>query len=367
MNHTTRNPSGRLWKVLFQWSGVPVSLALAGAIQYLLNPESTWWNFYTEARWTEICITTAGGIAMYAVVFIVVRLLSGWIIRKNVLRNNLLVPFLLTTAVVIGCMFVLLYLENSFYELLWPQSADGSGELEVDVRNYLVVNIIVAAFVNSFYNSFFFFEKWKSEVTETNKLAILSHQLKETSLQAELQVLKLQLDPHFLFNNFSILTQLIETDRVAAQEFVSNLSKVYRYILTTGKKDSTTLDAELKFLQTYFYLIKIRHGEAIQLTIEVSDAARRKGIPPVTLQLLLENAIKHNTSTISKPLQVSIESVGADTIIVKNNLQRINIEYKSTGIGLKNIRERYQLLGGVAPQILETQHFFEIRLPLLNV
>ncbi|HWV66268.1 sensor histidine kinase [Chitinophaga sp.] len=362
----TRQPR-TLWRSVFQWTGVPVSLALANIIQYLLNPQSKWWNFYTEAQWTEIGVTIVGGVAMYAILFGIIRLLSGWVNRKIILKNNILIHFLLTTGTVICCMFLLLYLENIFYEQLWPGPDSANEEQGLDVRNYLVVNVVVAAFVNSFYNSFIFFEKWKSEVTETNKLEILSHQLKESALLAELEVLKLQLDPHFLFNNFSILTQLIEINKEAALEFLSSLAKVYRYILTTGKKDIVTLDEELKFLETYFHLIKIRHGETIHLSIDVSGADKRKGIPPVTLQLLIENAIKHNISTLKQPLNISISSTVEDQIIIKNNLQRINIDYKSTGMGHKNIKERYQLLQGKAPEILETDAFFEVRLPLLNI
>jgi len=367
MEANDNGQSASIWKAVFQWSGVPISLALANLIQYLLNPQSKWWNFYREAQWTEIGATIVGGIVMYAVIFGIIRVLSGWVNSNIVLKNNMLVHFLLTTGVVIACMFLLLYLESVFYEQLWPESANENAELEVDVRNYLVVNIVVAAFVNSFYNSFLFFEKWKLEVTETNKLEILSHQLRENALQAELQVLKLQLDPHFLFNNFSILTQLIEINKEAAHEFLSNLSKVYRYILTTGKKDTVSLEEELKFLETYFHLIKIRHGETIHLSVDILDTDRRRGIPPVTLQLLLENAIKHNMSTAKQPLHLSVLSTGGGTIIVKNNLQRINIGYKSTGMGLENIKERYQLLEGKIPEIEETATSFEVQLPLLNI
>lgn len=358
--------SAAIWKAVFQWSGVPISLALANVIQHLLNPKSKWWNFYKEAQWTEIGATIIGGIVMYAIIFGIIRILSSWVNRHIVLKDNMLVHFLLTTVVVVACMFLLLYLESAFYEQLWPASANENTELEVDVRNYLVVNIVVAAFVNSFYNSFLFFEKWRAEVTETNKLAILSHQLRENALQAELQLLKLQLDPHFLFNNFSILTQLIETNKEAAHEFLSSLSKVYRYILTTGKKDVVSLDEELKFLRTYFHLIKIRHSETIHLDVNILDEDRKRGIPPITLQLLLENAIKHNRSTFKQPLYLSIVSVGQGKILIKNNLQLINIEYKSTGMGLKNIKERYLLLEGKMPEVIVTGTTFEVLLPLLN-
>lgn len=355
------------WKRVFQWSGVPVSLALANLVQYLLNPSSSWWDFYTEAKWSEIGATIAGGIVMYAILFFIIRLLSGWGNRKMVLKNNILVQFLMTTGVVIGSMFLMLNLENIVYDWIWPEPSVNNREMELAIRYYLVVNLVVAAFVNSFYHSFFFFEQWKAKVIESNQLEVLSHQLKENALQAELEVLKLQLDPHFLFNNFSILTQLIDTDQKAAREFLLNLSRVYRYILTCGKKDVVALEEELKFVEMYFHLIKIRHGESIHLSINVTDAHKRNGIPPVTLQLLLENAIKHNISTVKQPLHLSIESLDDGTIVVKNNLQRINIDYKSTGMGLKNIRERYQLLQGTPPEIATSEITFEVKLPLLNL
>lgn len=367
MNNKDTAMSNQQRKQFFRWSGVLVSLAFANLIQYLLNPQSTWWNFYINAKWTEILATIIGGIVMYAILFGVIALLSGWVNKKRVFSNNVLMHFLLTTGVVTIAMFALLYLENVVYEWAWPETAVVDKEIELGIRQYLVVNVVVAAFVNSFYHSFFFFEKWKAKVIESNKLEIHALQLKENALQSELEVLKLQLDPHFLFNNFSILTQLIEANPSAAKEFLSNLSRVYRYILTTGKRDLVTLQEELKFVEMYFHLLKIRHGEGIYLEVNIDTRDKSKGIPPVTLQLLLENAIKHNISTVKQPLKLSIYSCQDSTISVKNNLQRINIDYKSTGMGLKNIKERYQLLQGKIPQVKVSETDFEVKLPLLNL
>lgn len=367
MNNNDTNSAMKKWKPLFHWSGVLVSLALANLIQYLLNPDSSWWVFYTEAKWTEVLVTIVAGIVMYAILFWIITLLSGWVNRKPIFRDSVLAHFLLTTLVVMGCMFALLFLENVVYELFWTEPSQTNQELELSVRQYLVVNIVVAAFVNSFYHSFFFFEKWKAKVIESNKLEIHALQLKESALQSELEVLKLQLDPHFLFNNFSILTQLIETNQKAAQEFLSNLSRVYRYILTTGKRDLVTLDEELKFVEMYFHLLKIRHGESIHLDIKIDEKDKVKSIPPVTLQLLIENAIKHNISTIKQPLMIEIRSIEDDNLVVKNNLQRINIDYKNTGMGLKNIQERYMLLHSSTPEIKATETSFEVKLPLLII
>lgn len=355
------------WKPFFHWSAVLVSLALANLIQYLLNPKSSWWDFYTEAKWTEILATILVGVVIYAVLFGIVTLLSRYTNKYLIFRDNILVHFFATTLVVICAMFFLLYVESFIYDTLWPESSEFTPELELGLKQYLVVNMIIAAFVNSFYHSYFFFKNWKAKVIESKKLELHTHQLKENALQSELEILKLQLDPHFLFNNFSILTQLIETNPKGAQEFLSNLSKVYRYVLTTGKKDVIALEDELKFVEMYFHLIKIRHGATIFLNINFRDADRHKGILPVTLQLLIENAIKHNIATLKQPLYLTIESGQNASIVVKNNFQPINIDYKSTGMGLKNIKERYQLLQGKKPEIMTTQTSFEVRLPLLNL
>ncbi|WP_419212412.1 sensor histidine kinase [Maribacter sp. X9] len=354
-------------KPFFHWSAVLVSLALANLIQYLLNPKSIWWDFYTQAKWTEILVTIIVGVVIYAVLFGVVAMISDYVNKRLIFRDNILAHFFATTLVVIGAMLFLLYLENIVYDILWPESSESNPDLELGLRQYLVVNMVIAAFVNSFYHSYFFFEKWKAKVIESRTLELHAHQLKENALQSELEILKLQLDPHFLFNNFSILTQLIETNQKGAQEFLSNLSRVYRYILTSAKKDIIALQDELKFVEMYFHLIKIRHGDTIFLNITIREADKRKGIPPVTLQLLLENAIKHNISTVKKPLYLAIESGKDTTIVVKNNLQPINIDYKSTGMGLKNIKERYQLLQKETPKIRKTETSFEVQLPLLNL
>lgn len=364
---TNTNTNNSFSKGVVLWSGALISLALANLIQYLLNPESSWWSFYIDAKWTEVVATIVGGILMYAVIFVMVRLFTYWANKKSILGNHMLMHVVITTIAVIGCMFLLLYLENVIYAWIWPEPSTTNQEIELGIRQYLVVNTLVAAFVNSFYNTYFFFEKWKTKVLESNQLEIHAHQLKQNALQSELEVLKLQLDPHFLFNNFSILTQLIDTNPKGAQEFLSNLSRVYRYIMTTAKKDMVALEDELKFVDMYFHLIKIRHGDTIHLNVNVDNNDKRKGIPPVTLQLLIENAIKHNISTAKQPLTIDINSERDGKIVVKNNLQRINIEYKDTGMGLQNIQERYQLLLDQKLEINVTETIFEVHLPLLNM
>lgn len=366
MNIRNNKDNPRLNALIFAGVSIPLSLALAHFILYFLDPSSVWWNFYRENYWTELTVSLLTGILMYAILFGLINFLSRWVSRKALFKNNLLVHFVLTTLVVVIAMFLLLCIEDWFYDWYCTDNIMPGPELERAFRSYVMVNLVVAAFVNSFYNAYVFFERWKRDITALNKLTILSHELKESALRAELEVLKLQLDPHFLFNNFSTLTQLIQINKADAQLFLSNLSRVYRYVLAASKKNIITLEEEMKFVQSYFHLIKIRQGEAIALHTSLASADLKKGIPPVTLQLLIENAIKHNISTIQQPLEICIESSGDGFITVRNNLQLMKIDYKGTGLGLSNIRKQYQLLSGTEPRISTTESAFVVALPLLN-
>lgn len=350
----------------FKWGGIPTSLLLAHLILYSLDPDSIWWDFYQESFWFEIGLSMLTGITMYAVIFIIINYLSGWIDRYSIDKDNLLIRFLTTTVLVALCMFFLIYTEGQIYNFFFTDNMPPTKEMEQAFHNYLVVNMIVAAFINSFYNSYRFFERWKAAMVESNKLDLLSHELRETALQAELRTLKIQLDPHFLFNNFSMLMQLIEIDKAAAARFLGNLSRVYRYLLASSKKDIISLEEELKFVESYFHLIKIRHGEAVNLDVKIKGEDKYKGIPPVTLQLLIENAIKHNIAVTSQPLSIVIESGEKGYIVVRNNLQRINIDYPKTNLGLSNIAQRYELLGGIKPETVVDEADFTVKLPLLN-
>lgn len=363
---THKNNDNALIRLLFKWGGIPTSFLLAHLVLYFLEPDSMWWSFYRDTQWFELGLSLLTGIVMYAVIFAVISYTSYQIDRNDRYKDKLLVRFFATTVLVVISMLLLLYAEGKFYDFFYPDEEPEDARMEQAFRHYFVVNVIVAVFVNSFYNIYMFFERWKAEMMKSGELSRLSHELKETTLQAELRALKMQLDPHFLFNNFSILTQLIQTDKEDALLFLGNLSRVYRYVLASAKKDMTTVEDELRFVESYFHLIKIRHGEAVHLHKRISVADKLKGIPPLTLQLLIENAIKHNMATTKRPLSIHIESEENGYISVRNDLQRINIQYPSSGLGLTNITQRYLLLGGVQPEIVMGEDEFVVRLPLLN-
>lgn len=188
--------------------------------------------------------------------------------------------------------------------------------------------------------------------------------LREENLIFQNETLKNQINPHFLFNSLNTLSSLIATQPGTADRFISKLSSIYRYILENSRKDKVPLPAELVFIREYFELHQIRDEEKISLTINTTDAERFM-ILPVSLQILVENAIKHNMATREKPLNISI-FIENQHIVVENNLQKMMIHSKSTKTGLKNLAERIRLITGRELIIEETQTNFIVKVPLLS-
>src|SRR5690606_17315042 len=148
---------------------------------------------------------------------------------------------------------------------------------------------------------------------------------------------------HFLFNSLNVLTSLIEENPQKAQKFTTSLSKVYRYVLEQKNKELVSVDEELQFAKTYMSLIKMRFEDSIVFTMPECAANPESKVVPLSLQLLLENAVKHNMVTPNKPLHINIYET-QDRLVVKNNLQPKQIVKKSSGVGLSNIKQRYNLL-----------------------
>ncbi len=182
---------------------------------------------------------------------------------------------------------------------------------------------------------------------------------------AKFDALKNQLDPHFLFNSLNVLTSLIEENPDNAQKFTTSLSKVYRYVLEQKNKELVTVDEELQFAKTYMSLLKMRFEDSIVFTMPENASNPESKVVPLSLQLLLENAVKHNMVTSSKPLKIRIyEDQGS--LIVENNLQPKQIVKKSSGVGLSNIKQRYGLLTNKKVNINKEAHRFAVAIPMLT-
>ena len=182
---------------------------------------------------------------------------------------------------------------------------------------------------------------------------------------ARFDALKNQLDPHFLFNSLNVLTSLIDEDAHQAQKFTTSLSKVYRYVLEQKNKDLVTVNEELQFARTYVRLLKMRFEDSIVFEIPEESSNPEAKIVPLSLQLLLENAVKHNVVTGAKPLYIKVyEKDGY--LVISNNLQEKSVVKKSSGVGLQNIQQRYQILTDRQVVIDKSRDTFEVSIPMLT-
>jgi LytS/YehU family sensor histidine kinase len=169
--------------------------------------------------------------------------------------------------------------------------------------------------------------------------------LEKEKLKAELQQLKGIVNPHFLFNNLNSLSSLIAEDPVKAQEFLDELTKVFRYLLRNNDTELTTLAGELDFVNSYYRLLQLRYGAAISMDVRIDKTSEQLMIPPLTLQLLIENAVKHNRLQKEEPLKIELFTQPGNKLTVRNNLLEKSGKVESTGIGLQNINARYRMLG----------------------
>lgn len=207
------------------------------------------------------------------------------------------------------------------------------------------------------YESIYFMHELRHSVEETE-------QLKRENLSAQLNALRTQVNPHFLFNNLNTLSSIIPEDPKQAVDFVQQLSKVYRHILEVKDEKSIPLKDELEVLKAYAFLLQTRFGHNLEIDINVADEKLQKRIVPLSLQLLMENAIKHNIVSADKPLKIDVYAENG-SLVVSNNLQKKNQLHESTGIGLDNIRNRYKLLSDKIVEVTESGDNFTVSIPLL--
>ncbi len=193
-----------------------------------------------------------------------------------------------------------------------------------------------------------------------------AEQMEKLHLKMQNIALRNQVSPHFLFNNFSILASLVETQPQLSVQFIHHLSKAYRYILEQSMHERISLHEELDFLNTYTFLLKMRFEERFQVNIHISEKeANNYFIAPLTLQLLVENAVKHNQMSLQEPLIVMIDML-ENYLMIHNSIRRRQVPEPSTRLGLQNIIERYRLLTNSPVLIEETEDVFVVKIPILS-
>ena len=236
------------------------------------------------------------------------------------------------------------------------ENAYTSGEWRVN----LIKCFSATALIATLYEAGYFFSMWKRQ-------AIEAEALKSRQLRAELDILRNQVSPHFLFNSLNTLVALIPEDPTQAVRFTKALGHVYRYILQHKDKEVVDLGTELDFTEAYIRLVKVRFEEALRITVDVAPEHRRLLVAPLSLQLLLENALKHNVASLAHPLHVDIHVENGRTLVVRNNLRRKQGTVEGTGTGLSNVKQRYAILSDRAVDVIETRDHFLVALPLLEL
>lgn len=236
---------------------------------------------------------------------------------------------------------------------LIPEENHGVTEFELNVASILLIML-----VGTLYESVWLADKWKASIVAQEKL-------QKEYIHSQLESLRSQVNPHFLFNSLNTLSYLIPEDPNRAVKFVQQLSKVYRYILEIKDERLIRLKEELRFLESYQFLLRERFEQNLQITTDIAREHHQELMIPLSLQLLIENAIKHNVISSEKPLEIRIW-VEDGRLLVRNNLQLKTQDQPSTRVGLQNIRNRYAFYTEQEVEVIESKEYYLVALPLLK-
>ncbi len=232
---------------------------------------------------------------------------------------------------------------------------------EGDLLFMFGIGLFYLTIIVSIYEARYFFGQWLAE-----KRA--SEELRRAKLEMQLSSLKNQVQPHFLFNSLNTLQALVKAnENPKAMQFIGDLAQVYRYLLQSNEHPLISLEDELAFTHAYLNLLKTRFDEGLRLDVAIDPAYRSYRLPPLTLQLLVENAVKHNIVSAGRPLTIRIHSNGNHTLVIENNVQRRpRSDVASDKKGLLTISQKYRLLGQPDVDIYETEQTFTVKVPLVK-
>jgi two-component system, LytTR family, sensor kinase len=254
---------------------------------------------------------------------------------------------ILTYTLLVGTIF---YSINEIYPI---------ESFEENLKLSIFFTLIITFFITSLTEGFFFFMKWKETLVHTEKL-------EKENIKSQYETLKSQINPHFLFNNLNTLASLIEENQKAAVDYVQETADYYRRILNLKDKEIITVEEELDLIKSFLNLQSNRYGDNLRTNINISSEHLQTFVAPLTIQMLVENSIKHNIISREKPLTINISS-SVETIVVSNNLQKREADQSSNMFGLKNISERYSFLTSKKVEVIENDNTFTVNIPILTM
>ena len=258
-----------------------------------------------------------------------------------------------------GMLFTWLMLVCTIYVTSFIQRGSFSGNGQVVRTLFNFPLFLQFALFFGIYEALYYYARLKHAEKE-------KEQLEKEKLWAQLENLNQQVPPHFLFNTLNSLSSLITEDPVEADRYLNEMSKVYRYLLDNNRHELVTLQTEIKFIHSFYQLLKLRYDKGIELTCQIPEQYNNYQLPPLTLQLLVENAVKHNITSRNQPLQIEITVTENERLVIKNNLQRKVEKPVSHKIGLNNIAVKYQLMQQEEIIVKEEHGYFIVSLPLIH-
>jgi len=265
--------------------------------------------------------------------------------RQNISYSRLMIVLAFGMVVMFGLAWI--------QQLILSHINFGPTMLMIEVRGILI-NLVCYMFLTLLQNNY-----------AGQQVQLELEKVKSDNLGAQYELLKQQVNPHFLFNSLNTLKSMVETRDSESVDFIMKLSDFYRFTLESRKLDLITVQEEMKILDSYLFLQKARFGEGITFTDELNNEVLKTLIPPFTLQLLVENCIKHNIVSQSKPLHIRIYN-SENKMILENPIQRKMIPEDSLGVGLNNVNMRYKHLLEKEIDILDDQKIFQIKLPFIH-
>jgi two-component system LytT family sensor kinase len=279
-----------------------------------------------------------------------------WLEKKLPWRKSISKRILAEVALVLSISFTITLI---LQPLFFSSPDHNPNHPDSSIFGFLTTTSIMAAILVSIYEGRFLFKEWKKSLIQTEKL-------EKEQMISRYEMLKNQVNPHFLFNSLNVLSGLIHSDPDKAEAFLDDFSSVYRYVLEQQDENLVPLRQELEFLTAFLSLYQIRYGDNFQVAIQVHAERLGDYLPPLTLQLLAENAVKHNKISRKHPLHLEVYDEDG-TLVVKNNLQLREDGVRSTGLGLNNLRERYRLLPSQPqPEFIMTEDAYLAKVPLLK-
>lgn len=260
----------------------------------------------------------------------------------------------------LSCIYSLICINLTYYLFKITSTVTSPDLAQILVLNIYGLLFIIPVLSVNF--GIYFMMQWK-------KANMQSDQLKQENLNSQLEALRMHIDPHFLFNNLNVLSALIERNSRDAQLFLERFADVYRYVLQYKKEELVALNTELAFISSYVFLLKKRFEEQCIIDIAIpDDLSDNVCIPPLSLQMLVENAIKHNKASEQHPLFIHIYLEDRKTLVVENNYQpKQQAEGGLMHTGLENISKRYRYLSDRSISVLQTAELFKVKLPLLEL